>query len=111
MSQRNDYYKGLNTTPETKTTHYIIIVQVACTKDQLRHLEARLSQAICLYKRRLEWLTSESRRIFGVMEEKSAVLVLDIKNMSPQQWNQYRSALERVIREQITQLAKFNIVR
>ena len=88
-----------------------LICQVACTKEQLKQLEARLTQAIALYKRRLDWLTTESRRIFGVVEEKSAAIVLDIRTLSPQQFDQYRSAVERVIREQVSQLAKFNIIR
>ena len=64
-----------------------------------------------LFRRRLEWLTTESRRIFGVIEEKSVTVIMDIKNMSPQQFDQYRVALERVLREQVMQLAKFNIIR
>lgn len=49
--------------------------------------------------------------MFGVIDEKAIVIVLDIKTMSPHDFDQYRSALERVIREQVSQLAKFNIVR
>ena len=59
----------------------------------------------------MEWLTTESRRIFGVIEEKCIVIVLDIRNMSPQQFDQYRSAVERLLREQVSQLAKFNLIR
>ena len=68
-------------------------------------------QALHLYKRRLEWLTTESRRLFGVIEEKSITIVLDIRNMSPQQFDLYRMALERVLYEQVTQIAKFNLIR
>ena len=85
--------------------------QLSCTKDQLKQLESRLSQAIAMYKRRLEWLTTESRRIFGVVEEKSACFVLDVSNLSPRMFDQYRSAVERVIREQMSNMAKFNLIR
>ncbi|CAH1777455.1 unnamed protein product [Owenia fusiformis] len=84
---------------------------VTCGKEKLKQLANRLSQAILLYKRRLEWLTTESRRIFGVIEEHCVCIVLDIKNMSPQQFDQFRCAMERVLREQVSQLAKFNIMR
>ncbi|XP_053399868.1 von Willebrand factor A domain-containing protein 3B-like isoform X2 [Mercenaria mercenaria] len=84
---------------------------ITCGRDKLRQLENRLQQAIHLYKRRLEWLTSESRRLFGVMEEKAVTVVLDIRNMSPQQFDMYRMGLERVIYEQVTQIAKFNLIR
>ena len=87
------------------------VSQLACTKDQLKQVEARLLQAIAMYKRRLEWLTSESRRIFGVVEEKSASFVFDIANLSPRMFDQYRSAVERVLREQVSSMAKFNLIR
>ncbi|XP_041356704.1 von Willebrand factor A domain-containing protein 3B-like isoform X3 [Gigantopelta aegis] len=81
------------------------------SKEKLHQIKKRLTQAINLFRRRLEWLTTESRRIFGVIEEKSVTIIMDIKNMSPQQFDQYRVALERVLREQVMQLAKFNIIR
>ncbi|KAL4230601.1 Von Willebrand factor A [Mactra antiquata] len=84
---------------------------VTCGREILKQLENRLTQAHNLYKRRLEWLTTESRRLFGVVEERAVTIVLDIRNMSPQQFDLYRMALERVIYEQITQIAKFNLIR
>ncbi len=86
-------------------------LQVAVTKDQLHQIETRLIQAIGLYKRRLEWLTTESRRIFGVVEERSVTLVLDINNLSPEGFDQYRAAIERLLLEQVSLVAKFNIIR
>ncbi|ELT91033.1 hypothetical protein CAPTEDRAFT_168755 [Capitella teleta] len=74
-------------------------------------IEHRLQQAIKLYKRRLEWLTTESRRVFGTIEEKSVAIVLDIRNLSPRQFEQYKAGVERVVKEQITSLAKFNLIR
>ena len=87
------------------------VLQLSCTKDQLRQIESRLSQAIALYKRRLEWLTTESRRMFGVIEERCVVVVLDVDNLSPHQFDQYRAAVERLLREQLAQVSKFNILR
>ena len=87
------------------------LYQIASNQDKLKQLDSRLQQAIALYKRRLDWLTSESRRIFGVIEEKSIGIVLDIINMSPQLFRQYRTAMERVVKEQVAQLAKFNLIR
>ncbi|XP_074651656.1 von Willebrand factor A domain-containing protein 3B-like [Tubulanus polymorphus] len=87
------------------------IFNLVCGKEKLKQIEQRLVQAIVLYKRRLEWLTSESRRLFGVIQEHSICIVIDIKNMSPQQFDQYRAALERVLTEQVSLLAKFNLIR
>ncbi|KAL3878601.1 hypothetical protein ACJMK2_030937 [Sinanodonta woodiana] len=84
---------------------------VTCGQEKLRQIRDRLLQAISLYKRRLEWLTTESRRLFGVIEERSITIILDIRNMSPQQFDQYRLALQRVLYEQVSQIAKFNLIR
>ena len=45
----------------------------------LRQLEARLSQAVTLYQRRVDWLTSASRRQCGVITETCVCLVLDFQ--------------------------------
>jgi len=74
-------------------------------------LASQLRQGVALFKRRMEWLTTESRRLFGVIQESVVIIVLDIKTMSPQQFDQYRCALERVLKEQVSMLAKFNLYR
>ncbi|KAL8616729.1 hypothetical protein ACOMHN_017767 [Nucella lapillus] len=84
---------------------------LSCDRDKLLQLRKRLMQAMALYKRRLEWLTSESRRVFGVVEEKAVTVVMDIRNMSPEQFDQYRAALDRVMREQFQYVTKFNLIR
>ncbi|XP_059179164.1 von Willebrand factor A domain-containing protein 3B-like isoform X2 [Physella acuta] len=84
---------------------------VSCSKEKLIQLEKRLTQIVNLLKRRMEWLTTESRRVFGVIEERSITIVLDIQNMHPEEFDQYKVALEKVIREQVSQIAKFNLIR
>ncbi|XP_071086987.1 von Willebrand factor A domain-containing protein 3B-like [Haliotis cracherodii] len=93
------------TRPDGKTFN------ITGSKQKLHQIQKRLIQAEKLYKRRLEWLTTESRRIFGIIEEKVVIIILDVRNMSPQQFDQYRTAMEKVLREQVTQLTKFNIIR
>lgn len=85
--------------------------QIVAKKEQLTQVEERLQQAIALYKLRLEWLASESRRIFGVVQEHCATIILDIKNLSPRQFDHFLCAVERVLKEQVTQMAKFNLIR
>ena len=47
--------------------------------DDLQRYERRLTAAVSLYRRRLDWLTTDSRRFFGVIEEKGGVaIVLDV---------------------------------
>ncbi|CAG5130703.1 unnamed protein product [Candidula unifasciata] len=84
---------------------------ISCNKDKLYHLEKNLLQAIYLFKRRIEWLTTESRRTFGVIEEKSVIIVLNFNHVTAQQFNQYMTALESVLRQQVSQISTFNIIR
>lgn len=67
--------------------------------------------AIELYKQRMEWLTSESRQIFGVIQERCIVIVLDFGTAAPTEFDLCRDALSMVLVEQVTQIAKFNLIR
>ena len=79
--------------------------------DAMKQIEQRLIQATKLYQSRLDWLTSESRRLFGVIEEKSVCIVLDFHCLTPQKFDLYIGALECVLRDQISRLARFNLIR
>ena|SRR6218665_199413 len=94
-----------------KSPEHVIPFQITVTPEAMKQLETRLIQAISLFKRRLNWLTSESRRIFGVIEEKSVCIVLDFKELTEQQLHLYLSAVERVLLEQVSALGRFNLVR
>jgi von Willebrand factor A domain-containing protein 3 len=86
--------------------------QVIMSIDMMKQIEFRLAQAIKLYQKRLDWLTTESRRLFGVIEEKCVCIVLDYSpNLNQQQFDLYLGALEVVIREQISRVSRFNIIR
>lgn len=67
--------------------------------------------AIELYRQRMEWLTSESRLIFGVIQEQCIVVVLDFGTAAPTEFDVCRDALSMVLVEQVTQIAKFNLIR
>ncbi|XP_033127520.1 von Willebrand factor A domain-containing protein 3B-like isoform X2 [Anneissia japonica] len=86
-------------------------VNLTVGKEKLKQIENSLLQAILLYKRRIEWLTTESRRFFGVIEERCITIVVDIKTHSPDLFEHCRDALVKVIEEQIPQVAKFNLIR
>lgn len=80
--------------------------------EMMKQIEFRLTQAVKLYQSRLDWLTTESRRLFGVIEEKCVCIVLDYSpNLNQQLFDLYIGALELVVREQISRLSRFNIVR
>lgn len=85
--------------------------KITCNKEKLTEIEDRLLRSMQLFRRRLQWLTSGSRRLFGVISEHCVTIVLDIKNMSPKQFDSFRFVAEIVLQQQISQLAKFNIIR
>ncbi|PAA54128.1 hypothetical protein BOX15_Mlig010461g1, partial [Macrostomum lignano] len=87
------------------------VYNITAGKEKLKQVEQRLLHAVRMYRRRMEWLTSESRRIFGVIYEHSVCIILDIKNMSPRAFDTYLCAAERVLKEQIIHKAKFNLIR
>lgn len=90
---------------------HLKLLQIIVPPDSMKQLETRLIQAISLFKRRLLWLTSESRRIFGVIEEKSICIVLDFRGLTDQQLHLYLSAVERVLLEQVSKLNRFNLIQ
>nr|XP_039272786.1 von Willebrand factor A domain-containing protein 3B-like isoform X1 [Styela clava] len=80
-------------------------------KETLHEIENNLTQSLRLIKRRQEWLTSGSRKIFGVIQEHCICIVLDVSTMVQSQFDMYREAVCEVLQDQVTQLAKFNLIR
>ncbi|XP_077199562.1 von Willebrand factor A domain-containing protein 3B isoform X2 [Paroedura picta] len=84
---------------------------LTANKDLLVHFINCLSVAIELYKQRMEWLTTESRQIFGVIQEQSIAVVLDFGISSRSEFNLSCEALCMVLTQQVAQIAKFNLIR
>ena len=53
-------------------------VQISISKEKMKQIASRLKQATDLFRRRMDWLTSESRRIFGVIQESVVIIILGI---------------------------------
>ncbi|KAM5253672.1 von Willebrand factor A domain-containing protein 3B isoform 2-T2 [Hipposideros larvatus] len=69
-----------------------------------------LTQAVESYKQRMDWLTSGSRQIFGVILEQSITIVLDFGGMWEEELSLCQDAVIMVLREQVAHIAKFNII-
>ncbi|XP_036912725.1 von Willebrand factor A domain-containing protein 3B isoform X2 [Sturnira hondurensis] len=69
-----------------------------------------LTQAVKSYKQRMDWLTSRSQQIFGVILEKCITIVLDFGDMREEELNLCQDALNMVLQEQVARIAKFNII-
>ncbi|XP_033915842.1 von Willebrand factor A domain-containing protein 3B [Melopsittacus undulatus] len=97
--------------PQYKEAQDGSVYNLTAKKELILHFVDCLMGAIELYKQRMEWLTSESRQIFGVIQERSIVIVLDFGTVAPAEFDLCRDALSMVLMEQVTQIAKFNLIR
>uniref|UniRef100_A0A8C9ADH7 von Willebrand factor A domain containing 3B n=1 Tax=Prolemur simus TaxID=1328070 RepID=A0A8C9ADH7_PROSS len=70
-----------------------------------------LTRAVESYKQRMDWLTSGSRQIFGVILEQCITIVLDFGGILEGELDLCRDALIMILHEQVAHITKFNIIR
>ncbi|NXP53989.1 VWA3B protein, partial [Heliornis fulica] len=87
------------------------VYNLTAKKNLILHFEDCLTGAIELYKQRMEWLTSESRQIFGVIQERCIVIVLDFGSAAQTEFDLCRDAFSMVLVEQVIWISKFNLIR
>ncbi|XP_027623326.1 von Willebrand factor A domain-containing protein 3B isoform X2 [Tupaia chinensis] len=58
----------------------------------------------------MDWLTSKSRQIFGVILEQCVTIVLDLGGVLDKELDLCRDALVMVLQEQVAHITKFNII-
>jgi hypothetical protein len=63
-----------------------------------------------ILRKRLAFLTSGSRRLFGLLGEPSVCLVCDCKTTDNRIFNQFQSVITNLIKEQISKIKRFNII-
>ncbi|NWT01536.1 VWA3B protein, partial [Mionectes macconnelli] len=97
--------------PQYKRAQDGSVYNLTAKKELILHFVDCLMGAIELYKQRMEWLTSESRQIFGVIQERCIVIVLDFGTAAPTEFDLCRDALSMVLEEQVIQIARFNLIR
>ncbi|KAK1167593.1 hypothetical protein AOXY_G10303 [Acipenser oxyrinchus oxyrinchus] len=84
---------------------------LTASREQLSQFVASLTRRMKLYKQRLDWLTSGSRQMFGVIQEHSVALVLDFGSVSEAQFDLSCDVLCAVLREQVAHIATFHLIR
>ncbi|XP_059695446.1 von Willebrand factor A domain-containing protein 3B [Haemorhous mexicanus] len=97
--------------PQYKRAQDGSVYNLTAKKELILHFVDCLMGAIELYKQRMEWLTSESRQIFGVIQEQCIVIVLDFGTAAPTEFDLCRDALSMVLVEQVIQISRFNLIR
>lgn len=80
-------------------------------KEQLQEAQKDLEKSVELFQQRLDWMNSESRRLFGVIEEQVFTIIIDIQTTKPREFDQFICALERLVNEQVRYSGKFNLIR
>ncbi|XP_003799336.1 von Willebrand factor A domain-containing protein 3B [Otolemur garnettii] len=70
-----------------------------------------LQQAVEIYKQRMDWLTSRSRQIFGVVLEQCVTIVLDFGGILKGELDLCQDALIMILQEQVVHITKFNIIQ
>uniref|UniRef100_A0A8C5JTW7 VWA3B protein n=1 Tax=Junco hyemalis TaxID=40217 RepID=A0A8C5JTW7_JUNHY len=97
--------------PQYKRAQDGSVYNLTAKKELILHFVDCLIGAIELYEQRMEWLTSESRQIFGVIQEQCIVIVLDFGTAAPTEFDLCRDALSMVLVEQVVQISRFNLIR
>ncbi|TRZ19423.1 hypothetical protein HGM15179_007691 [Zosterops borbonicus] len=96
--------------PQYKRAQDGSVYNLTAKKELILHFVDCLIGAIELYQQRIEWLTSESRQIFGVIQEQCIVIVLDFGTAAPTEFDLCREALSMVLVEQVIQISRFNLI-
>ncbi|NXH21525.1 VWA3B protein, partial [Bucco capensis] len=97
--------------PQYKGAQDGSIYNLTAKRELLLRLVDYLLGAVELYQQRLQWLRSESRLLFGVIQEQSIGIVLHLATAAPAELDLCRDALSMVLVEQVTHIAKFNLIR
>ncbi|CAF0845592.1 unnamed protein product, partial [Didymodactylos carnosus] len=83
---------------------------LTCRPEKLREYRHRLLKALNLLRKRLTFITSGSRRLFGIIGEPSVCLICDCKTSDQKTFNQYQKAVITLLKEQIIKIKRFNIM-
>ncbi|XP_055462912.1 von Willebrand factor A domain-containing protein 3B [Psammomys obesus] len=86
------------------------VYNLTAKSDIICRLVDYLTDAVESYKDRLDWLTSGSRQIFGVILEESITIVLDLSGVLKEELNLCQEALKMVLQEQVALISQFNII-
>ncbi|UJR25800.1 hypothetical protein I4U23_007150 [Adineta vaga] len=98
----NQYHEVLHDNGD----HYIL----TCRPEKLREFKNHLVRMLNLLRKRLAFITSGSRRVFGMIGEPSVSLVCDCKTMDHRRFNEFQSTVISLLKEQVSKIKRFNII-
>lgn len=85
-------------------------IKLTAKSELIYQFVEHLKQAVESYEQRINWLTTKSRQIFGVILEQCITIVLDFGGMREEELSLCQDALIMVLEEQVAHIAKFNII-
>ncbi|XP_041913591.1 von Willebrand factor A domain-containing protein 3B-like isoform X2 [Alosa sapidissima] len=87
------------------------VYNITASQHELEKVCTRLERTANQYQQRLNWLTTGSRQLFGVIQEKRVTVIVDLGSCpSIEHHQQAKRALSLVICEQVSQIDSFNII-
>ncbi|XP_076989934.1 von Willebrand factor A domain-containing protein 3B [Tamandua tetradactyla] len=86
------------------------VYNLTAKSELIQQLVEHLARAADSFQRRMDWLTSRSRQVFGVIVERRVSIVLDLGDALPEEVALSRDALKMVLQEQVAHLTRFNLV-
>ena len=89
---------------------FTLFHQLTCRPEQLQEYQTRLSRLLAILRKRLSFLSTGSRRVFGVLAEPSICFVCDCKTGDHRIFNQYQIALKSLFKEQVSKIKRFNLI-
>ena len=89
---------------------FLLLLKLTATPERLQELCFLLEEKAQLYHCRRAWLTTGSRQVFGVIQEEAVSLVVDLGGGIGSQDQLGKDAVCRVLKEQVSRVAKFNLI-
>ncbi|PIK60484.1 putative von Willebrand factor A domain-containing protein 3A [Apostichopus japonicus] len=89
--------------------HGRIIFQLKGSLSDLRHREAARAM-VKLYERRIDWLSKDSRRLFGTVVEKKIVILVDLSLSNINYLVHIQHSLRLLLEQQLINKVAFNII-
>ncbi|XP_046854173.1 von Willebrand factor A domain-containing protein 3B-like isoform X2 [Xenia sp. Carnegie-2017] len=80
------------------------------SSDKLKEVDTQLQRVLEFYHERLKWLTTSSRLMFGVIEERTVTIVLDFHTSTEVDRDVVKYSLFSLVKEQLIHLKRFNFI-
>ncbi|XP_075708714.1 von Willebrand factor A domain-containing protein 3B isoform X2 [Rhinoderma darwinii] len=118
FQQKEDYVNKLGRPVSSRYSHGLFqqftskgkIYNLTAKKEDVLQKVESVTNIIELYNGRLDWLNSSTRSVFGVVQEPSVIIILDLSSTTKEEHILCLDVICLLIREQIAHISKFNLI-